>query len=1000
MFSLPLHRSRHPFCAPVACTAVAVAGILAGGFFGSDLPAGSTVQAAAPAATRRPVRKPFGLDRRVLWTTSKVVGTPEPPPPYRTEVAFPHLRFDSPLAMTAVPGTNRLAVAERYGKIYTFENRRNVREKTLLIDLKRTIYGLAFHPRYLQNGFVFVTYILDPRQPSSRGTRVARFTVKEPATFRADPQSEKILLQWPSGGHNGGCLRFGPDGYLYISTGDASGIADELRTGQDLSDLPGSILRIDVNRTEKGRPYGIPADNPFLHTPGARPEIFNYGHRQVWKFSFDQKTGQMWGGEVGQDLWEMIYLLEKGGNYGWSVMEGSHPFRPNRPKGPTPFIKPVVEHNHNDFRSITGGYVYYGNRLPELKGTYIYGDYDTGRIWGFRYHKGKVSNHRELFDTQLRIVAFGQDAAGEVYIVDFVGGALHRLVKAPPPDPHAPRFPRKLSETGLFASTKDHRPAPGVIPYTVNAPLYSDGAVKDRFLAIPGKGKIEFDVVTYPQPAPGAPPGWRFPDGTVLVKTFWLEMEAGNPKSRRRLETRLLHFHRMPGNDDEYGAQVWRGYTYVWNEEQTDAYLLDADGLNRTYTIRDKNAPGGVRKQTWRFPSRAECTLCHTMSAKYVLGVNTLQMNKDHNYNGIVANQLATFDHIGLFSKPLPKSPEQLPSLVDYRDESAPLEKRARAYLHANCSHCHRKWGGGNAEFQLLATLDLRETGTINTVPHQGTFHLKNPRILVPGHPERSLLYHRMTILGLGRMPHIASSVVDRLGTRLIHDWIASLPAPRSGEFISLFNGRNLVGWKGPRRAPIGDWRVAGAVPLDPENPRRFAIQEGTGILVNGEKGRTVNLFTHPEHGDCELHIEFCVPKGSNSGVYLQGRYEVQVLDSYGKKKVKYSDCGGIYRRRVNGRYEGGTPPRLNASKPPGEWQTFDIIFRAPRFDKNGRKIENARFVKVVHNGKVIHENVEVTGPTVAAAFRDERPTGPLMLQGDHGPVAYRNIRIRPLKQD
>ena len=737
------------------------------------------------ASADQPVPMKSGIAKRIPWTTSKIVGTPDPPAPYQTQVAFPNLRFASPLAMNVVPGTNRLAIAERYGKIYTFENRKGTAKKTLLIDLKKTVYGVAFHPNYAKNGRVFITTI-DSKLPQEKASRVSSFVVKKPLSFQADPKSETVLLEWPTGGHNGGCLRFGPDGYLYVSIGDASGIADQRLTGQDLSDLPGSILRIDVDRKQAGKPYAIPKDNPFRNTklppltkggPGgvARPEIFSYGHRQIWKFSFDSRTGRMWGGEVGQDLWEMIYILKKGGNYGWSVMEGSHPFRPLRPKGPTPFIKPIVEHNHNDFRSITGGYVYRANRLKKLQGAYIYGDYDTGRIWSFKYAGGKVTQHQELVDTTLRVVAFGTDKSGEVYVLDFVGGQIHRLIPSPPLAKGGVKFPRKLSETGLFASTKDHKPAKGLIPYSVNSPLYSDGAGKTRFIALPGKSQIEFDAVTYPQPAPGAPPGWRFPDGTVLVKTFWIETEPGNPKSRKRLETRILHHKKMTGVDNEYGAQVWLGYTYVWNKEQTDATLLDSKGLTREISIKDPKAPGGVRKQKWRFPSRAECTLCHTMSAKYVLGVNTLQMNKDHNYGGAVANQLDTLNHIGLFKKPITKPTKTLPKLVDYRDQSKPLAKRARAYLHANCAHCHRKWGGGNAEFQLLATLKLKDTGTVNIKPGQGAFKLKNARLLVPGSPERSLIYHRMQLKKLGRMPHIASHVIDKEGSELIRKWIASL---------------------------------------------------------------------------------------------------------------------------------------------------------------------------------------------------------------------------------
>jgi hypothetical protein len=259
-----------------------------------------------------------------------------------------------------------------------------------------------------------------------------------------------------------------------------------------------------------------------------------------------------------------------------------------------------------------------------------------------------------------------------------------------------------------------------------------------------------------------------------MVKTFSLELEPGNPKSRKRLETRLLVGERVLGSED-IGDQVWLGYTYLWNEDQTDAMLVDAKGLDRTYEIKDPTAPGGKREQAWHFPSRTECTLCHTMSAKYVLGVNTLQSNRDHDYGGVVANQLATFEHIGLFSKPLPERPEKLPKLVDYHDATQPLEARARSYLHANCSHCHRKWGGGNADFQLLFSQPLKEAGLLNVKPGHGDFNLKDPRLIVPGEADRSLIHHRMTRLGLGRMPHIASNVVDREGVALIRDWIESL---------------------------------------------------------------------------------------------------------------------------------------------------------------------------------------------------------------------------------
>jgi hypothetical protein len=212
--------------------------------------------------------------------------------------------------------------------------------------------------------------------------------------------------------------------------------------------------------------------------------------------------------------------------------------------------------------------------------------------------------------------------------------------------------------------------------------------------------------------------------------------------------------------------------------------------------------------------------------------------------------------------------------------------------------------------------------------------------------------------------------------------------------WTSLFDGQSLAGW----REGAGEWLAAGEVPLNPEDNTRFLIVPGEGILVNGDEGKEHNLLTVAEHGDVELHLEFAVTKGSNSGVYFQGRYEIQILDSWGVEHPKYSDCGGIYQRWKDGQGYDGHAPSENASLAPGEWQSFDVVFRAARFEK-GEKVQNARFVKVVHNGKTIHGDVELTGPTRASTYEDEAATGPLMLQGDHGPVAFRELRMRPLAE-
>jgi hypothetical protein len=226
--------------------------------------------------------------------------------------------------------------------------------------------------------------------------------------------------------------------------------------------------------------------------------------------------------------------------------------------------------------------------------------------------------------------------------------------------------------------------------------------------------------------------------------------------------------------------------------------------------------------------------------------------------------------------------------------------------------------------------------------------------------------------------------------------WLAAISSSVvAGEKIALIGESGLKAW----RAPAGEWQAARAISVDAVNPKKLAIEAGEGLLVNGAKGVTKNLLSEFEHGDVEAHIEFLVPKDSNSGVYFMGRYEIQILDSFEKTEVKSGDCGGVYASCSEPKPDfAGRPPLANASKTPGEWQSFDVVFRAPRFDADRKKIENARFVKVVHNGRVIHENVEVPRPTCAAHSLDEKPVGPLMLQGDHGPVAFRNIVLKPVE--
>ena len=684
---------------------------------------------------------------RVPWTSSRIVGTPEPPPPYELKNAFPNLVVTQPTLLTSAPGTDRLFVGTRKGRVYSLPPDAGIEAADLVLETGREVYGMAFHPDYTENRYVYL--FITERRPEPPRTRIARFQTAAMPPFVIDPGSEHILLEFPSAGHDGGCLKFGPDGYLYIGVGDGGNANDKHNTGQYLGDLLASILRIDVDGTHSAASYAIPPHNPFLETHGARGEIWAYGFRQPWKFSFDRETGDLWVGDVGQQLWEMVYRVERGGNYGWSIMEGPQKFRPNRKQGPTPISPPAHAYQHHEGRSVTGGFVYRGRRFPDLYGQYLFADYETGRVWGL---DTQSLERTQIAFTDVDIAGFAEDHDGEQYLLSHEDGRIYELQPAQPVEQPHP-FPRKLSDTGLFTSVAELEPAPGVVPYSVNVPLWSDGAAKDRLIALPGDSKITF--------SPDGP--WTFPDKTVLVKTFSLELERGNPASSHRLETRILTLQ----------GKNWAGYTYVWNDEQTDAELLGPAPLEREFTIRDADAPDHSRTQTWYFPSRADCRLCHNGSYK-VIGINTVQVNRPYEHGH--GNQLDAFQSLGLFAEPMPNEPEDLPRLTSLDDESADIEARVRSYLHANCAHCHRYKGGGNSDFKLLANLPLNETGTLDVPPLHDPLGLENARLIAPGDPERSLILHRMVTTGRGRMPQLATSQVDHAAVALLRQWIEELP--------------------------------------------------------------------------------------------------------------------------------------------------------------------------------------------------------------------------------
>jgi uncharacterized repeat protein (TIGR03806 family) len=716
-----------------------------------------------------PPPKPVGLDRRIPWKNSRLVGSPDPAPPYAIEKAFPNLKIVQPVYVVEEPGTDNLLIIQHLGswagpgKIIRIKNDQAVDSAQTIFEAQELIYSLCFHPDYADNGYLYI-YSNGPLTGEHRFNHVTRYTMDR-KTGLPDPASKQLVIEeWESNGHNGGGIDFGPDGLLYFTTGDTSNDSDRASRGQDLSHLSAALIRIDVDHPDPGKNYGVPKDNPFINVEGVRPEIWAHGFRNPWRMAFDKRTGTLWVGQNGQDLWEQVYAVRKGANYGWPVYEGSHPFHPQRKlETRTRLTVPTIEHHHSEARSITGGVVYHGAKFADLTGAYIYGDFSTGRIWAAWYDGAKVTQHKLIARTHAQITNFYADKHGDLFVCDDAGGVF-KLVPAPPPQTAAmPNFPRLLSQTGLFTDTASHRVDPALIPYDVNAPLWSDNALKQRFIALPNDSQIEHTSAH----------GWNFPDGGALVKTFALEMEPGNPASQRRLETRVML---------KQGAN-WAGYTYIWNDAQTDAELAPAAGVDQTYTVKDPTAPNGQREQTWHYPSRAECLVCHSRAANFALGLSDLQMNRDLNYpTGRTANQLDTLEHLGVLraekDKPLfTENPERMPHLVNPADTSQPLDARARSYLHANCAHCHVEAGGGNASVDLDYLNPPENAKLFDTPAQSNTLNHPAARLVATGHPDLSILYHRLATRGPGQMPPVGSNLVDTQATKLLQAWITQMPA-------------------------------------------------------------------------------------------------------------------------------------------------------------------------------------------------------------------------------
>jgi len=645
------------------------------------------------------------------------------------ERVWPRLSFDAPVVLTQAPGdASRWYVVEQGGRVMVFDAAAETTSADEVLDLTDSVeagysetglLGMAFHPDFAENGEVYLSYV----RPDPLASVVSRFTSPDGGAT-LDPDSEEVLLtvRQPFTNHNGGHISFGPDGYLYIGLGDGGSAGDPQENGQNTDTLLGKMLRIDV---DGGDPYAIPSDNPFAEG-GGEPEIYAWGLRNPWKFSFDTASGDLWAGDVGQDRREEVDIVLNGGNYGWNLKEGTECYAADDPCDGGGLIDPVVEYSHIQGESITGGYVYRGAEIPAFAGTYFYADYVSGTVWALTWNAiTGEADPTVVAESGFYVSTFAQDTAGELYLVDYLGGGIRKLVATTPGVEAAP-FPATLEETGCFDA--DGTPVDALVPYTVNSPFWSDGAEKSRWFAIPDGTTVTVDETG----------DFVFPIGTVLAKHF--------TRGGEDMETRLFVRH----EDGE-----WAGYSYAWDGGATS---LLASTEVRTFESGD-----------WVYPSRAQCLQCHTGAAGRSLGLEVSQVDRPAEDG---ANQLALWETMGLLSGEIPAL-TALPS----PSGDAPVEDRARAYLHANCSNCHRPEGTGQGPADMRATTPLSDTNLCAQAPQEGDLGVDGAVLLDPGRPETSILSLRMHTLDANRMPEVGSRVVDEAGVALVDAWIGGLTA-------------------------------------------------------------------------------------------------------------------------------------------------------------------------------------------------------------------------------
>ena len=806
---------------------------------------------------------------------------------YTTQNALGALTFSSPIDVASPPGvTNRLFVLER-GAGIQIVNLDTMTKSTFMPLAAYTssecgLLSMAFHPNYQQNGYFYLFYSL--RISNQTYQRVARFTATGTAgnyhaatTALASTEAPLITQRDEQDNHNGGDLAFGPDGYLYISVGDEGAQYDGSDNARRIAkDFLGHILRIDVDakpgslapnphdESSTGTvgdsaitagSYRIPPDNPFVALASGsgnatyngytfpktaiRTEIYSVGYRNPWRMSFDPLTGRLFVADVGQDNYEEVSLVTNGFNAGWSWREGKHAITPAVAPATPPVgwtsSDPIYEYDHsndgggsgNDAviygSSITGGVVYRGDRLPELFGKYLFCDYNTGFIVALTESAGGAWTGVRLA-TDGNISGWGYDPRNDdALLCDLTAGQVKRLARSGTTGT-AP--PVTLSATGAFSNLTTLTPHAGLVGYAPNVNFWSDHAVKSRWFAI----KNLTDTVGF-----SADGNWTLPTGMVWVKHFDIDLERGNAATRRRLETRFL----VKTATDIYGL------SYRWNNiqsgAQTDATLVAEDGANLLLNLTVGGSPA---TQTWRFPSRTECRICHTAVGGHALSFHTRQMNRPQLFGAQTLNQLSALSGAGYFTAPV-TGVNSLPAFAAGDDATASLEWRVRSYLAVNCVQCHQPGGATVGNWDARATMPTDAANLIGGLLVNDGGDPAN-RWCLAGNTPQSMILKRLAGTGVPRMPPLGTNERDLAAETLLTNWInTALPSRKTfAQWQTTHFGSTSLPAAQPTANPDGDGQRNDLEFLLGESP---LLNNPPYLPLPSAAGATFSLtFEHP----------------------------------------------------------------------------------------------------------------------------------------------------------